>query len=80
MGLESAGLSDRSVPFLLPVVRKYIMFKVGNMSYMECVCVFSECVCLCYYLRCTVVGEFVYLSLSAVGNCSVLHFVKRLSY
>jgi hypothetical protein len=33
------------VPFLLPVARKYSMFRIGNMSYMECT--YSPNVCVC---------------------------------
>ena len=47
VGLERSGLSDGFVPFLLPVARKYIMFKVGNMSYVECMYSPNVCVCVC---------------------------------
>jgi hypothetical protein len=32
------------------------------------------------YLGCTMVGEFVHRTLSAVGNCSVLHCVNCVIY
>jgi hypothetical protein len=48
VGLERAGLSDGFVPFLLPVARKYSMFRVGSMSYMECM--YSSNVCVCVLL------------------------------